>query len=260
MNEGSRRQWPGQWGLQYPCDTACLLQIPPRQGALTVGEDAARIVQRHLPFEGGLAYGIDQLLEPPGLGARCDRFETRPLWLVREATGQTRRGVPRPLGTVLSTHSTCRVAFLSSQKVCSICGLEPPCPPGSQEQVRGWALGGGAGQGPTGAGLQPDPSWPRAALRPAGATSPSSGRPLRCTPWPCAAGGPGPAPGLTPKAWAGAATAAASPPPGSPAAALVTTAASAEVSVPRLQTLLPGPPSPQDGWEHSKGLGVVRLG
>ncbi|XP_059735491.1 stabilin-1 isoform X1 [Bos taurus] len=71
-----------------------------RPGALTVGEDAARIVQRHLPFEGGLAYGIDQLLEPPGLGARCDRFETRPLWL----------------------------------KVCSICGLEPPCPPGSQEQ------------------------------------------------------------------------------------------------------------------------------
>lgn len=53
-----------------------------------MGEEDARIVQRHLPFEGGLAYGIDQLLEPPGLGARCDRFETRPLWLVREATGQ----------------------------------------------------------------------------------------------------------------------------------------------------------------------------
>ncbi|XP_054935433.1 stabilin-1 isoform X14 [Physeter macrocephalus] len=71
-----------------------------RPGELTVGEEDARIVQRHLPFEGGLAYGIDQLLEPPGLGARCDRFETRPLWL----------------------------------KVCSICGLEPPCPEGSQEQ------------------------------------------------------------------------------------------------------------------------------
>ncbi|KAB1264264.1 Stabilin-1 [Camelus dromedarius] len=52
-----------------------------RPGELTVGEEDARIVQRHLPFEGGLAYGIDQLLEPPGLGARCDRFETRPLWL-----------------------------------------------------------------------------------------------------------------------------------------------------------------------------------
>uniref|UniRef100_A0A8C4M2Y6 Stabilin-1 n=1 Tax=Equus asinus asinus TaxID=83772 RepID=A0A8C4M2Y6_EQUAS len=70
-----------------------------RPGELMVGEDDARIVQRHLPFEGGLAYGIDQLLEPPGLGARCDRFETRPLHLI-----------------------------------CSICGLEPPCPQGSQEQ------------------------------------------------------------------------------------------------------------------------------
>uniref|UniRef100_A0A8C8YVP0 Stabilin-1 n=1 Tax=Prolemur simus TaxID=1328070 RepID=A0A8C8YVP0_PROSS len=71
-----------------------------RPGELMVGEDDARIVQRHLPFEGGVAYGIDQLLEPPGLGARCDRFETRPLQL----------------------------------KTCSICGLEPPCPEGSQEQ------------------------------------------------------------------------------------------------------------------------------
>lgn len=71
-----------------------------RPGELMVGEDEARIVQRHLPFEGGLAYGIDQLLEPPGLGARCDRFETRPLRM----------------------------------KICSICGLEPPCPRGSQEQ------------------------------------------------------------------------------------------------------------------------------
>ncbi|XP_004368663.1 stabilin-1 [Trichechus manatus latirostris] len=70
-----------------------------RPGELMVGEDDARIVQRHLPFEGGLAYGIDQLLEPPGLGARCDSFETR---LV--------------------------------QKACSICGLEPPCPQGWKEQ------------------------------------------------------------------------------------------------------------------------------
>ncbi|XP_037653764.1 stabilin-1 isoform X3 [Choloepus didactylus] len=71
-----------------------------RPGELMVGEDDAHIVQRYLPFEGGLAYGIDQLLEPPGLGARCDRFETWPL----------------------------------RQRTCGICGLEPPCPEGSQEQ------------------------------------------------------------------------------------------------------------------------------
>ncbi|XP_006876089.1 PREDICTED: stabilin-1 [Chrysochloris asiatica] len=70
-----------------------------RPGELMVGEDDARIVQRHLPFEGGLAYGIDQLLEPPGIGARCDRFETQ---LV--------------------------------QKACGICGLEPPCPQGWKDQ------------------------------------------------------------------------------------------------------------------------------
>lgn len=64
-----------------------------------MGEEDARIVQRHLPFEGGLAYGIDQLLEPPGLGARCDHFETRPLRLVREAIGQrwTGRDPSRPV-------------------------------------------------------------------------------------------------------------------------------------------------------------------
>lgn len=71
--------------------TLCTLPLH-LQGELTVGEEDARIVQRHLPFEGGLAYGIDQLLEPPGLGARCDRFETRPLRLVREAIGQRWRG------------------------------------------------------------------------------------------------------------------------------------------------------------------------
>lgn len=247
----------GTVGLQYARDAARLPHAPPRQGALTVGEDAARIVQRHLPFEGGLAYGIDQLLEPPGLGARCDRFETRPLWLVREARGGG--GMPRPLGTVPSTHLACCVAFLSLQKVCSICGLEPPCPPGSQEQVRGWALGGGFRQGPTGAGLQPNPSWPRAAPRPAGATSPSSGHPLRCTRWPCAVCGRGRATGASPEAWAGAATATVSPPPGSPAAALATTAASAEVSIPRLQTLPTALPAPKTAGSTARGLGWVDL-
>ncbi|XP_047387387.1 stabilin-1 [Sciurus carolinensis] len=91
-NLGSLRTMHGT-PISFSCSRA-------RPGELMVGEDDARIVQRHMPFEGGLAYGIDQLLEPPGLGARCDRFETRPLRL----------------------------------KTCSICGLEPPCPEGSWEQ------------------------------------------------------------------------------------------------------------------------------
>lgn len=116
----------------------------------------------------------------------------------------------------------------------------------------GWGFG--QGPGPTKSGfLQPDPSWPRAALKPAGATTPSSGCPLLYTPWHCVAFGPSPASGARPKAWAGAAIATVSPPPGSPAAALATTAVSAEVSVLRLQMLRTGSSGPQDSQGQSSG-------
>lgn len=36
----------------------------------------ARIVQRYMKFNVGVAYGIDQLLEPPDLGSRCDEFRS----------------------------------------------------------------------------------------------------------------------------------------------------------------------------------------
>ena len=47
------------------------------QGAVLINENAARIVERYLDFKEGVAYGIDQLLEPPGLGALCDSMENR---------------------------------------------------------------------------------------------------------------------------------------------------------------------------------------
>uniref|UniRef100_A0A8B9VLL6 Stabilin 1 n=1 Tax=Anas zonorhyncha TaxID=75864 RepID=A0A8B9VLL6_9AVES len=43
-------------------------------GELMVGNGDAMIVQRHMEFNGGIAYGIDRLLEPPDLGSRCDEF------------------------------------------------------------------------------------------------------------------------------------------------------------------------------------------
>uniref|UniRef100_A0A8C3Q0S8 Stabilin 1 n=1 Tax=Chrysolophus pictus TaxID=9089 RepID=A0A8C3Q0S8_CHRPC len=43
-------------------------------GELLVGNDDAVIIQRHMEFNGGIAYGIDRLLEPPDLGSRCDEF------------------------------------------------------------------------------------------------------------------------------------------------------------------------------------------
>lgn len=47
------------------------------QGAVLINENEARLVERYLTFKEGLAYGIDQLLEPPGLGAHCDGMENR---------------------------------------------------------------------------------------------------------------------------------------------------------------------------------------
>ncbi|KAJ8258317.1 hypothetical protein COCON_G00173290 [Conger conger] len=43
-------------------------------GDILVDDGNARIGERHLQFNVGIAYGIDQLLEPPGIGARCDAF------------------------------------------------------------------------------------------------------------------------------------------------------------------------------------------
>lgn len=39
-----------------------------------MGNSDATIIQRHMEFNGGIAYGIDRLLEPPDLGSRCDEF------------------------------------------------------------------------------------------------------------------------------------------------------------------------------------------
>lgn len=39
-----------------------------------MGNDDAIIIQRHMEFNGGIAYGIDRLLEPPDLGSRCDEL------------------------------------------------------------------------------------------------------------------------------------------------------------------------------------------
>ncbi|XP_037615817.1 stabilin-2 [Sebastes umbrosus] len=45
-------------------------------GEIFVNDGKCRIVQRHLVFNGGIAYGIDCLLTPPSLGGRCDQHKT----------------------------------------------------------------------------------------------------------------------------------------------------------------------------------------
>ncbi|XP_041819472.1 stabilin-2 isoform X1 [Chelmon rostratus] len=45
-------------------------------GEIFVNDGKCRIIQRHLVFNGGIAYGIDCLLTPPSLGGRCDKQTT----------------------------------------------------------------------------------------------------------------------------------------------------------------------------------------
>ncbi|KAM9757987.1 LOW QUALITY PROTEIN: stabilin-1 [Menidia menidia] len=56
--------------IKFSCDRKLV-------GRVLINQDAARVVERHLGFRDGLAFGIDQLLEPPGLGAFCDRLENK---------------------------------------------------------------------------------------------------------------------------------------------------------------------------------------
>ncbi|KAM4569636.1 stabilin-2 [Odontesthes bonariensis] len=45
-------------------------------GEIFINDGKCRIVQRHLVFKNGIAYGIDCLLTPPSLGGRCDEQTT----------------------------------------------------------------------------------------------------------------------------------------------------------------------------------------
>ncbi|XP_061542786.1 stabilin-1 isoform X4 [Phycodurus eques] len=56
--------------IKYSCDKTVV-------GDILINENAAKVVERYLSFDEGVAYGIDRLLEPPGLGAHCDSLENR---------------------------------------------------------------------------------------------------------------------------------------------------------------------------------------
>ncbi|TNN60749.1 Stabilin-1 [Liparis tanakae] len=56
--------------IKYTCDKTLV-------GAVWLNENAARVVERFLDFKEGVAYGIDQLLEPPGMGAVCDSMQNK---------------------------------------------------------------------------------------------------------------------------------------------------------------------------------------
>ncbi|CAJ0931535.1 unnamed protein product [Ranitomeya imitator] len=63
---GSRRTLHGSM-VSFECSSTNI-------GEILVNDNNAKIIQRDMEFAGGIAHGIDQLLEPPNLGARCDEF------------------------------------------------------------------------------------------------------------------------------------------------------------------------------------------
>ncbi|XP_074543757.1 stabilin-1 isoform X2 [Halichoeres trimaculatus] len=56
--------------VKFSCD-------PTLVGEILINQNAAKIGDRFMTFQEGLAFGIDQLLEPPGLGAHCDTMENK---------------------------------------------------------------------------------------------------------------------------------------------------------------------------------------
>ncbi|XP_063071302.1 stabilin-1 [Engraulis encrasicolus] len=58
----------GSSSISVSCDKT-------KVGQLLINNNEAKIVERNLVFDVGIAHGIDQLLEPPNLGARCDGLD-----------------------------------------------------------------------------------------------------------------------------------------------------------------------------------------
>uniref|UniRef100_A0A9J7XQL0 Stabilin 1 n=1 Tax=Cyprinus carpio carpio TaxID=630221 RepID=A0A9J7XQL0_CYPCA len=70
-------------------------------GDILINGNNARIVARNMLFDSGIAHGIDQLLEPPSIGARCDNFTS-----------------------------------IEIKGLCGSCDMPPRCPYGSEDSNR----------------------------------------------------------------------------------------------------------------------------
>ncbi|XP_033470098.2 stabilin-2 isoform X1 [Epinephelus lanceolatus] len=103
-------------------------------GEIFINDGKCRIIQRHLVFKGGIAYGIDCLLTPPSLGGRCDLQTTFDLQMscglcttstTRCPKGSKQKEVQKcDLPSVFVTKNTgCR-------SVCTVNFWQPKCCPG----------------------------------------------------------------------------------------------------------------------------------
>ncbi|KAM9705237.1 stabilin-2-like [Menidia menidia] len=103
-------------------------------GDIFVNEASCRIRERHLVFDGGLAYGMDCLLTPPSLGGRCDSHTTFDL---RMDCGHCTSSATRcPKGAKKKEVQKCDLPTMFVSKdsgcrpVCSISVWQPKCCPG----------------------------------------------------------------------------------------------------------------------------------
>uniref|UniRef100_A0A8C3QQ22 Stabilin 1 n=1 Tax=Cyanoderma ruficeps TaxID=181631 RepID=A0A8C3QQ22_9PASS len=83
-------------------------------GEILVGNSEATIIQRHMEFNGGIAYGIDRLLEPPDLGSRCDEFTLVELQV--STCGEVNEDLGHPCNPVPGKRDVCRACCSSLAK------------------------------------------------------------------------------------------------------------------------------------------------
>ncbi|XP_072234103.1 stabilin-2 [Leuresthes tenuis] len=100
-------------------------------GEIFINNGKCRIVQRHLVFRTGIAYGIDCLLTPPSLGGRCDEQTTFDLQM--DCGPCTFTGPMCPKASKWKEMKTCDFPTMSVSEhtgcrpVCSIKVWKPKC-------------------------------------------------------------------------------------------------------------------------------------
>ncbi|XP_035257311.1 stabilin-2 isoform X1 [Anguilla anguilla] len=96
-------------------------------GKLFLNNRKCQILQRQLPFRGGIAHGIDCLLTPPSLGGRCDTIDTL---TVNSPCGRCNRPSRCPSGSKLKEKKKCDLAMAKMagcQAVCTVVFWRSKC-------------------------------------------------------------------------------------------------------------------------------------
>ncbi|XP_023808149.1 stabilin-2 isoform X2 [Oryzias latipes] len=103
-------------------------------GEIFINDQSCRILQRHLIFKGGIAYGIDCLLTPPSQGGRCDVQTTFDLQM---GCGMCTSSLSRcPRGSKQKELQKCDLPNFHVSKnsgcrsVCTVNFWQPKCCPG----------------------------------------------------------------------------------------------------------------------------------